>query len=75
MPTQTEIREACDIMQGLIVSPLPGPRQRAEMFQSVYRTLRKMLPKQAAGTVDELSADPEQELSADPILRHMLEQG
>ena len=69
MPTQTEIRAACDTMQALLTGPLPNPRQRAEMFQQVYRTLRKLLPEQAAGTVDELSADPEPDLSADPVLK------
>ena len=72
MPTQTEIREACDTMQALLTGPLPNPRQRAEMFQSVYRTLRKLLPEQAAGTVDELVSS-EQDLSADPVLKFMLE--
>ena len=72
-PSEKELREACDTMQALIISPLPPPRQRAEMFRRVYQVLRQLLPDQVAGEVREPSDDPEIDLADDPVLGFILE--
>lgn len=73
-PSEKELREACDLMQALLTRPLPAPKRRAEMFQQIYRVLRRLLPEQAAGELQgRPTADGDSDLLDDPLLKFIQE--